>query len=77
MVHDNESSNILKNAIDENTKIMQKVPLELLKFYLARYLDPRDLAHLSGVSRRFLCFQDLVHPNYKVVKDQRYILCFF
>ena len=48
---------------------MLKVPIDLLQHYFVQYLDPRDFARLSGVSKRFRCFQDLVHDDYKKDAD--------
>ena len=44
---------------------MKKVPIDVVKTYIVRSLYPRCIAHLSAVSKRFLCLQALVHPDYK------------
>ena len=40
-----------------------------MKKYIVLSLDPRDIAQLSAVSKRFLCLQDLVHSDYKKGAD--------
>ena len=45
---------------------MLQVPLDVVKTHIVLHqLDPRDIAHLSGVCKRFSCLQALVHPDYK------------
>lgn len=43
---------------------MQTIPFDVLKKYLPKYLDPRDLSRLNATCQKFRVFKDFVDPNY-------------
>lgn len=52
---------------------MESVPLDVWKKYFPLHLDPRDIARVSAICRRFSCFQQFIHKNYKMNVNKAFI----